>query len=104
MKGEYEMDISTNVDVITLLMAYVIASVPLLIFSGIIYAIFVICERKQEKRNREAEAKAKERQYKRDVEMAQIGIRITNEPRKKSKSEPVRKVGGVFSDMVDVWK
>lgn len=75
------MDISTNVDVITLLMAYVIASVPLLIFSGIIYAIFVICERKQEKRNREAEAKARERKYKRDVEMAQIGIRIMNEPK-----------------------
>lgn len=91
-------------DTITVLMAYVIASVPLLIFSGIIYAIFVICERKQEKRNREAKAKARERKYKRDVEMARIGIRIMNEPREKSKSEPVRKVGGVFSDMVDVWK
>ena len=81
MKGEHKMDISTNVDIITLLMAYVIASVPLLIFSGIIYAIFVVCERKKEKRNREAEAKARERKYKRDVEMAQIGIRIMNEPK-----------------------
>ena len=75
------MDISTSVDVITLLMAYVIAFVPLLVFSGIIYAIFVICERKKEKRNKEAEAKARERKYKRDVEMAQIGIRIMNEPK-----------------------
>ena len=91
-------------DALTILIAYVIAFIPLLVFSGIIYAIFVICERKQEKRNRETKARAKERQYKRDVEMAQIGIRITNEPRKKSKSEPVRKVGGVFSDMVDVWR
>lgn len=75
------MDISTSVDVITLLMAYVIASVPLLVFSGIIYAIFVVCERRKENRNREAKARAKERQYKRDVEMAQIGIRIMNEPK-----------------------
>lgn len=91
-------------DTITVLMAYVLASVPLFIFAGIIYAIFVICERKKEKRNKEAKAKARERKYKRNVEMARIGIRIMNEPRKKSKSEPVRKVGGVFSDMVDVWK
>lgn len=91
-------------DTITVLMAYVLASAPLFVFAGIIYTIFVICERKKEKRNKEAKAKARERKYKRDVEMARIGIRIMNEPRKKSKSEPVRKVGGVFSDMVDVWK
>lgn len=88
-------------DALTILMAYILVFVPLSIIAAIIYKIL---EWQRRKREKAAKAIREERKYKRDVEMAQIGIRLMNEPKKKDEPKPVRKVYGDFAHMADVWK